>query len=78
VSENIVEGYNHYLTGSPSDKAWFKRQFAAWPERADKRYTTNIAFLYGGVQGYRAENDIDPPMSANFRSHVAWHDKNNH
>lgn len=73
---NETEGQYLYAAGDAETKAWFRKQWAIWPERADKRLTTNISLHYGGVVAYRIEHDgQDPPMSPDFASHVAWLDK---
>jgi len=72
---NSAEGQCLYATADKKTREWFERQWKIWPERADKRLTTNISLHYGGVVAYRAEHDRDPEMSSDFRSHVLWHDR---
>lgn len=74
MSENRREGEEHYRDGGDDARAWFERQWAIWPTRADERFTTNISFLYGGVVAYRDLNATEPALSRQFRGHVTWHD----
>lgn len=72
---NRTTGQYLYAAGDAETKAWFAKQWAIWPERADPKLTTNISLHYGGVLGYRIEHGRDPEMSDDFRSHVEWHDQ---
>lgn len=74
-SENQRDGWHHYATGDKETRAWFERQWAIWPQRADQRYTTNTSFHYGAVQAFRAEHGRDPVMSTGLRSWVAYLDQ---
>lgn len=59
-------GKDLYTSGDKETREWFERQWKIWPERADPRWTTNLAFHRGGIAAYRAENGCDPVMSENL------------
>jgi len=75
--DNQADGTSEYTYGGSETQAWFERQWLIWPKRADERFTTNISFHYGGVLAFRKVKGRDPAMSADFASHVAWHDRHN-
>lgn len=73
--QNEIDGNCLYATGDADTRAWFCRQWAIWPERADQRFTTNMSFLYGGVVAFRAEHGRDPKMSDQFAANINWYDR---
>jgi len=73
---NQKEGHECYTLGSPSTRDWFLRQWAIWPERADKDKTTNISFHYGALIACREDGNVEPTLSPQFRTNVEWFDNN--
>lgn len=73
--DNQTTGQYLYAAGDAETRAWFERQWAIWPDRADEKLTTNISFHYGGVQAYRIEHGKEPELSSQFASCIKAHDR---
>jgi len=69
---NRETGQRLYAMGGVETRAWFERQWAMWPRRADERLTTNLSLHHGGVIAYRLEHGKEPEMSRDFASNVKW------
>jgi hypothetical protein len=67
MCENETTGQYLYAAGDAETRNWFHRQWAIWPERADERLTTNLAFHRGAMAAYEIERGEKPHMSAELK-----------
>lgn len=74
MSDNLNGGRTVYENADPEEMAWFLKQWAIWPKRAHKDFTTNGSFHYGAFCAHREKNK-DTVISAEFEQHVSVMDR---
>lgn len=73
--KNRGEGYEYYKIGGERARLWFEEQWRIWPNRAHPQRTTNLSYHHGAVNAYREVHGRDPGMSDQFKSNVAYLDR---
>lgn len=75
TNDNYADGHVAYSTGDTETRDWFQRQWAAWPERVDDRYTTNMTFHRGAIAAFREETGREATMSADLAANIRYFDR---
>ena len=74
MSDNQSDGAQCFRDSDDKTKAWFIDQWARWPQRVDRLYTTNLSFLYGGIIAHRESLGFDPVMSTELLQNIKYLD----